>query len=196
MSQEQIIVRRPSFLNAANSQDDVLRLLDKLEELADSTQSFLGRAWGLNLEEFHMLTNKIRASLPDDVRRASRVASDSDKIVTAAKEEAIGILEQAGAEAERVVQEARQMAAKLIDTSEISKMAKAQAQEILSNAEASAREVRRGADEYAREVLAAIENHLAKVMGTLQKGREKLEVRLNAQETSEPFVPVGRGVRR
>jgi cell division septum initiation protein DivIVA len=196
MSQEQIVVRRPSFLSAGNSHEDVLRLLDSLEDLADGTQSFLGRAWGLDLEEFHMLTNKIRASLPDEVRRASRVANDSDKIVTAAREEAAMIVDQARREGDRVLEEARQMAAKLIDTSEIAKMAKSQAQEMMSHAESSAREVRRGADEYAREVLAAIENHLAKVMGTLQKGREKLEVRISAQEAGEPLIPVGRGVRR
>lgn len=196
MNQEQVVVRRPSFLSSNGSQEDILKLLDSLEELADSTHTFLGKVWGLDYEEFHMLTNKIRASLPDEVRRASRLTSDSDRIVSAAREEAEVIKEQAVEEANRVVEEARQMAARLVDTSEINRLAKAQAQDIMSNAEASAREVRRGADEYAREVLAAIENHLAKVMGTLQKGREKLEVRISAQQACEPIIPAGRGVRR
>ena len=197
MSQEQTITRRPAFLNGGNSQEDILKLLDSLEELAENTHSFFGKAWGLDLEEFHMLTNKIRASLPDEVRRASRVASDSDKIVSAAKEEAEMVIEQATEEANRIVEEARQMASKLVDTSEIHRLAKAQAQEVVSHADSMARETRCGADEYAREVLAAIENHLAKVMGTLQKGREKLEVRIGAQqETPEPIIPTGRGVRR
>jgi len=196
MSQEQIAVRRPSFTNSNNSQEDILKLLDSLEELAENTYAFFGRAWGLDLETLHMLTNKIRASLPDEVRRASRVASDSDKIVSAAKEEAEMIYEQATEEAKRVVEEARQMASKLVDTSEINRLAKSQAQETMASAEAAARETRRGADEYAREVLAAIENHLARVMGTLQKGREKLEVRISAQQYSEPVIPMGRGVRR
>ena len=196
MSGEQNVVQRPSFLNGKSSQDDILKLLDTLEELAENTHSLFGRAWGLDLEEFHMLTNKIRASLPDEVRRASRVANDSDKIVSAAKEEAEVIAEQAKEEAARVVEEARRMAAKLIDTSEINRLAKAQAQQIMASAESAARETRRGADEYARRVLAAIENHLAKVMGTLQKGREKLEVRINAQQDAEPVIPAGRGVGR
>lgn len=196
MSDERIVVQRPSFMSGRGSQEDILKLLDGLEELAENAYSFFGRAWGIDLEEFHMLTNKIRASLPDEVRRASRVASDSDKIVSAAKEEAAVITERATEEANRIVEEARQMAAKLIDTSEINKLAKAQAQDILSNAEATAREIRRGADEYAREVLSAIENHLATVMGTLQRGREKLETRIAAQQSAEPVIPAGRGVRR
>ncbi len=182
-------------MSAGNSQDDVLRLLDGLEDLAENTHPSWAEL-GAHLEEFHMLTNKIRASLPEEVRRASRVANDSDKIFSAAKEEAAVVLDQARAEADRVVEEARQMAAKLIDTSEIAKMAKSQAQEMVANAEATARDVRRGADEYAREVLAAIEGHLAKVMGTLTKGREKLETRIVAQDASEPLIPVGRGIRR
>ena len=195
MSQE-IIAQRPSFLSGRGSQEDILKLLDSLEELAENAYSFFCRAWGLQLEEFHMLTNKIRASLPDEVRRASRIAGDSDKIVSAAREEADVIFEQAREEAKRVVEEARQMAAQLIDTSEISRLAKSQAQETMSNADSAARDIRRGADEYAREVLAAIENHLAGVMGTLQKGREKLEVRISAQGPDELLVPAGRGVRR
>lgn len=197
MTDERIVVQRPSFMSGRGSQqEDILKLLDGLEELAESAYSFFGRAWGIDLEEFHMLTNKIRASLPDEVRRASRVANDSDKIVAAAKEEAAVITERATEEANRVVEEARQMAAKLIDTSEINRLAKAQALDIMSHSEATAREVKRGADEYAREVLASIENHLANVMGTLQKGREKLEVRISSHQSSEPVIPAGRGARR
>lgn len=196
MSDERIVVQRPSFRSGRGAQEDILKLLDGLEELAENAYSFFGRAWGIDIEEFHMLTNKIRASLPDEVRRASRVANDSDKIVSAAKEEAAVITERASEEANRVVEEARQMAAKLIDTSEINRLAKAQAQDIMANAESASREIKRGADEYAREVLASIENHLASVMGTLQKGREKLEVRISAQQSVEPVIPAGRGVRR
>jgi len=196
MNQEQTAVRRPSFLNGGSSQEDILKLLDSLDDLAESAPKVFGRVWALKDDEFHMLINKIRASLPDEVRRASRVASDSDKIVSSAREEAEVIIEQAKDEAGRVVEEARQMAAKLVDTSEINRLAKAQAQETMSSADAHARETKRGADEYAREVLASIENHLARVMGTLQKGRERLEVRLNTEEYEEPIIPVGRGARR
>ena len=196
MNQERTVVQKPSFKTSKHSQDDILKLLDNLEELADDAYRFFGRAWGLDLEEFYMLTNRVRASLPDEVRRASRVANDSDKIVSAAKEEAKMIQEQGVEEAGRVVEEARQMAARLVETSDINRLAKAQAQEIMANAESAARDIRRGADEYAREVLTAIENHLAGVMGTLQKGRERLDVRISAQHSAEPIISVGRGVRR
>ena len=88
MNQDHVSVPRPAYLNDRGPETDVLKLLDKLEDLADGAIEFWHRAWGLILDEFHMLTNKIRASLPDEVRRASRVAGDSDRIVSAARDEA------------------------------------------------------------------------------------------------------------
>ncbi|MFQ3550078.1 MAG: hypothetical protein SNJ70_10050 [Armatimonadota bacterium] len=188
MGQEQIVVQKYSFLGAKDSQEDVLKLLDRLEELAEDSFSLFGRAWGLSLEEFHMLLNKVRASLPDEVRRAKRVANDSDTIVSAAKEEAELLMQQANAEADKIVEEARQVAAKMVDTTEISRLAKTQANDIVANAEAEAREIKRGADEYAKDVLIAIENHIAQVMGTVRKGREKLENRIEARKSEDPIV--------
>ncbi len=187
-------VARP--LRRLNSGEDILKLIDSLEELAGGKFSVMGKSFAVDVDEFNMLTQKIRASLPDEVRKATRVANDSDRIVASAREEAEAIKAQTKTECERVLAEARQSAARLIESSEVNKLAKAQAQEILNSAEYTARDVKRGADEYAREVLAAIENHLAKVMSTLQKGREKLEDRISTTVPAEPMIPAGRGVKR
>lgn len=197
MSEERIGVRRSSYLGMNNPHEDILKLLDGLEDLADNAYQVMGKVWGINSDEFQMYTNKIRASLPDEMRRASRVANDSDKIVASAEDEAALITRKATENANKIVEEARQMAAKLIDNSEINRLAKTQAQEIISGAESSAREIRRGADEYAKEVLVGMENHLAKVLGALQKGREKLDTRLSTTHQGEELlIPAGRGVRR
>jgi len=194
MGHDQISTPKPAYLNDRGSENDILKILDKLEDLADGCMEFWHRAWGLNLDEFHMLTNKLRASLPDEVRRASRVATDSDRIVSAAREEAQMIVEQAKEEAERIVAEARAERQRLIQESEIVRMATAQAKEIVASAESSAREIRHGADEYAREVLSAIENLLGKLLGSVRKGREKLEQRL--QETPvEESIAIPRDIR-
>ncbi len=196
IGEETVETRKVPFVVPGTPREDILKLLDGLEDLADSANSLFGKAWGVDLEEFHMLTNKIRASLPDEMRKATRVANDSTNIVAAAREDAESILEKARRDSEAALNEARQTAAKLIDSSEVNRLAKEQAQEILNGAESAARDIRRGADEYAREVLAAIENHLAKVMGALQKGREKLENRIDIQHSAEPIIPMGRGVGR
>jgi len=188
MNQEQIVVKRPAYLNDRGSENDILRLLDKLEDLADGSFELWHRAWGLNLDEFHMLTNKIRASLPDEVRRASRVAGDSDRIVAAAREEAQMIIDQAREEEQRIIAEARDRQKRLIEESEIVRMAKAQAKEITASAEATARDIRRRADDYVREVLSAVENHLGAMLGTVQRGREKIERRLELTPVEEALA--------
>lgn len=198
MNQEQTPIPRYPFLNQRGPEVDVLKLLDKLEDVVDdSIVEIWGRAYGIRTEDFHMLINKIRASLPDDVRTASRLASDSDKIVSTAKEEAQIVIEQAREEAVRIVEEGKVQASRLVESSEINRLATAQAREIVASAESSAREVRRGADEYAKEVLANLENFTAKLMGTIQRGREKLDQRINytlpnMQSTEEPVLPPSR----
>jgi len=198
MNQEQAPIQRYPFVNQRGPEVDILKLLDKLEDTVESNFfEIWGRAYGIKTEEFHMLINKIRASLPDEVRTATRLASDTDKIVGVAKEEARIILENAREEAARVVDDAKSQAEKLVETSEINRLATAQAREIVASAEASAREIRRGADEYAREVLANLENFTAKLMGTIQRGREKLEQRIQYTKPSdEPVLPPARELGR
>lgn len=179
MSKEQKPVARYPFISQRGPEVDILKLLDRLEDSIESNLFELcGRAYGVKTEDLHMLINKIRASLPDEVRTATRLASDTDKIVSVAREEARIIVENAREEAARIVDDARRQAEQLVDTSEIKKLATAQAREIVVSAEASAREVRRGSDEYAREVLANLENFTAKLIGTIQRGREKLDQRI------------------
>jgi len=199
MSDEKKTVSRYPFLNQKAPEVDILKLLDKLEDvMEDALVEIWGRAYGVKTEDFHMLINKIRASLPDEVRTASRLAGDTDKIVNAAKEEARLIVEQAKEEAEKIIEAAKTQAAQMVEASEINRLAAAQAKEIKAAAEATARYVRQGADEYAREVLANLENFTLKLMSTIQRGREKLDQRIgNSQESEEPiFLGNERGRRR
>ena len=182
MSQEQLTVQRSPFLAERDAEVDILKLLDRLEEQVEGATHLFNKAVFVDLDEFFVLTNKIRASLPDEVKRASRLANDGDRIVAAARDEAARILEQARAEAAGISEEARTQVALLVDSSEIKRLAASQAKEIIAAAETTAREVRYGADEYSREVLANLENYTAQIIGTIQRGREKLEDRLERRQ--------------
>ena len=196
-NQEHSPVRRRSFIGDRTSEVDVLKMLDKLEELVEGAMHLFNKAWFVDLEEFFVLTNRIRASLPEEVKRASRVAVDSDKIVGSAREEAAQMTGQAREEAARFVETAREEAVRLVDSSEINRLATAQAKEIVAAAEQTAREVRSGSDEYAKEVLISLENFAAKIIGTIQRGREKLEQREAPAEAENYLGPeVSRRVRR
>lgn len=179
-------------------QVDVYSILNELLELPDKAKKLPGNVLvGFNHERFGHLVLKIRANLPEDMKRARRLTRDTEKIVGEAKTSAKQELERARAEAdrivnegrasaERIVQSAREEAARLVEQSEICRMAEAQARETLHNATTEARqtmedaraaaaEIRTGANDYARDVLVSLEGVLTKAMGTIQRGREALD---------------------
>ena len=155
---------------------DTPELIQKLEELVEKSRQLFNNAF-VNVDEFYTLTNKIRASLPEDVKSAARITRDADHIVSDAKDQSVQMVDQAKADALKIIEEARVEAARMIDASEIHRLATAQAKEILASAEEEARGTRAGADEYAREVLGDLESFVAKVLGTITHGRDKLETK-------------------
>ena len=160
-----------------------MEILDKLEELVEKSRQLFNTAF-VNVDEFYTLTNKIRASLPEDVKAASRIVRSGDHIVNDAKEQAAQLTDQAKAEGVKIIEEARAEAARLVEASEISRLATAQAKEIIASAEEEARNTRAGADEYAREVLAGLEAFVTKVLHTIAHGRDKLETKGGVLETA------------
>jgi len=168
-------MRPGSVLTGDSSAIDVPKLIDRLEDLVENSRHFFNKAWGIDLEEFYILTNKIKATLPDDVRKATRLTKDSQRIVDEAQMEAQQILERTKKECDRILSDAKTEGERLKDNHEITRLATAQAKEMLSQAETGAIEMRRGADEYALEVLTKLENEMARHMTSIQRGREKLE---------------------
>lgn len=154
---------------------DVTKLLEQLEALVEDRWHFMEKAWGVDLEEFYRLTQRIRQALPDDIKRASRLAKDSERIRDQAHLEAEQILERAKKEAERLVTDARAEAARLVDNHEITRLASAQAREVIARAEKEAGEMQRGAEQYAGDVLSKLEDQTATIMTAIKKGQERLE---------------------
>jgi len=166
---------------------DLFRLLDELEELPEKAKHLpFNVLLGFNSEQFYYLVLKVRANLPEDLKKAHRVARDSDRIVESARStaaqqvetgrvEAQGILEDARIEVNRILDAAREQAARLVEHSEVHRMASEQARDVLDRAETEAQEIRRGADEYAKDVLAKLEAVMGKAIVTVQRGRETLE---------------------
>ena len=86
---------------------DIIKLLNELERLTDEQKTVMGLAWNFHPEDYHDIINKIRASLPEDVKKASRVTAESDKIVDSARDTAEQTLEDATVEADEIIREAR-----------------------------------------------------------------------------------------
>lgn len=166
---------------------DIFRLLDQLEELPEKARHLpFNTLVGFDHEQFYYLVLKVRANLPEDMKKAQRVARDSERIVDEARDvathqletgrvEAGKLLEESKGEATRIIENARLQAASMIDNSEVNKMATVQAHEIIRSAETEASEIRKGADEYAKDVLLNLESVMNKAIATVQRGRETLD---------------------
>ena len=124
----------------------------------------LHRAWGVDEEKFFTLLNKLRASLPEDLKKASRIARESDRILAEAHEQAAQILA-----------EVQEQAALLVSNDEISKQAVKQAEEILQRAREEAEETRRQVNDYAKRVLTNLEGYTSKLLTMIERGRLRLE---------------------
>ena len=127
---------------------DIIKLLNELERLIDEQRSMLGITWTYHPEDFHDIANKIRASLPEEVKRASRLTAESDKIVDGARETAEQTLEDATLEADEIIRESR------INAERMLREAEAQSNKMTLSAEASAKQTVEDSRQRAEKMLA------------------------------------------
>ena len=97
---------------------DIIKLLNELERLIEGQKTFVGMTIDFHPDDYLDITNKIRASLPEEVKRASRLTAESDKIVDGAREAAEQTLEDATVEADEIVRESRINAERMLRDAE------------------------------------------------------------------------------
>lgn len=144
---------------------NLLLLLDRLEEMVQQAPRVpIGNRALVNPNEMLELVEKIRQSLPEEVRRADRLASETERV-----------MEETRKEAERMIREAEEYAVKLVSESEVLKRAHAEAKKILEQAQQRAREVEEGADAYADGVLRNLQEALERTVRAVKQGRSQLQ---------------------
>lgn len=171
---------------------DVLRLLESLKKEIEGTRTFAGIAFGLRKDELTFTIEKIRASMPREMKDAASLTRETDRIMAEAEDEARAIQDQAIEQAQRILAEAEEKAKSIVATAkgqqeqmvsedEILRIAKAQSEEIRAEAEKFSREMKRGANKYAADVLNNLENVVGRVFTAVEQSRQEFE-------TSEPEV--------
>ena len=60
----------------AGPQVDLERLVDELEARVESSRQVMNHAVWVDLDEFFEITRRIRTSLPDELRRATKVSRE------------------------------------------------------------------------------------------------------------------------
>ena len=130
-----------------------------------------------------MLTNKLRASLPEEIRKAERLTQDGNQVVEDAEAKAAQILEDAKAQSDKIIKDAQNKVNLLTTESEITRLAKLQCREQIERAEARSLEIAKGADEYAEQVLTDLQEYISRILSTIEKGRSHLKRKTKDEST-------------
>jgi cell division septum initiation protein DivIVA len=112
------------------------------------------------------LVDQLRVAVPEEVRAAKRINTESDRI-----------LENAQEEADRIIARAQEQAAFLIEERELTRAAEERSQQIIAEGHRQADEIRRGADEYAASVLIKLEGECIKALQSIKRGIALLDER-------------------
>lgn len=147
---------------------DVMTLIDRLEDLiANSRKVPLAGSVIISEQGLYDLIDEMRAALPDELKQARWIVKERQEMI-----------EEAEKEANRILEEAREKAERMAAETEVSKLAERRAAEIVEAAQAREREIRLGAEDYADEMLANLEVNLGKLLTAVQRGRDRLQGRI------------------
>lgn len=165
--------------------EDMLELLDELEAMLTKSGRlpFVSRLL-VNETEAVALLDRLRASIPRDVRLARQVLRERDQL-----------MEQARGQAQRIAEQAQREAAMRLEEEGLLNEARKRSYELTENARREAEAIRRGADGYARDVLTELQSRLSIAQQEIGEtlGRFVISVRkgLAALDETEPTEPPG-----
>jgi len=151
---------------------DIMALVDRIEEALDAGRSVpLVRGRLIDIEKVYEIIDEIRANFPDELKQARWIVKERQEM-----------LEEAEKEANRVLEEARDRADAMASEQEVVRRANEQAAAILDSARQQEREIRLGAEDYADEMLANLEVNLGKLLTAVQRGRDRLQGKVNQRQ--------------
>jgi cell division septum initiation protein DivIVA len=151
---------------------DIMALIDRIEEIVDSSKGVpFSNNKMVDPDKVYEIVDEIRAQYPDELKQARWIVKERQEM-----------LEEAEKEANRILEEARERAQALAADQEVVKLAEQQAAEILDDARSREREIRLGAEDYADEMLANLEANLGKLLTAVQRGRDRLQGRVNPRQ--------------
>jgi len=154
---------------------DIQHLVDRLEQvLNDSSRVPFSAYLMINEDKIFGIVDQMRVTVPEEVKRASRIEGEKERI-----------LAQAHEEADRIRSLAKQEAGELVNREVITSSAQQRADHILERARRDAIVMRQDADVYVMEVLANLEEDLLRSLSVVRNGLHKLQSDQAAAEAEE-----------
>jgi cell division septum initiation protein DivIVA len=155
---------------------DIQHLIDRLEQtLAESRRIPLTANLIVDEDRVFNIIDQLRVTLPEEVKKASRVEAEKDRILAQAKEEG-----------DRIRELAKQEAAELVRRDTIMAAAQQRADTILERARREADILRHDSDTYVMEVLSKLEEDLLRSLSVVRNGMRKIQVEHEAMVANEP----------
>ncbi len=144
---------------------DILQTIDELEELVETSGSvpFSGKI-AVDKNRLLELINNLKLELPNEIKEATWVKDEKERILSEAK-----------ADAQRTRAEADEESSRLLDENYIMKLAYEKAEKLVNEANEEASQVRQGARNYADEVLQNTQENLSEVIRIINTNREQLK---------------------
>ncbi|MHB8840219.1 MAG: ATPase [Candidatus Aquicultor sp.] len=147
---------------------DIMGLIDRLEDvIANGRKVPLSASVVLQEQKLYDIIDELRAALPDELKQARWIVKERQEMIDEAEKERNRIIEEAMIRAEAMTTE-----------KEVMRLAERRAAELIEAAQAREREIRLGAEDYADEMLANLEVNLGKLLTAVQRGRDRLQGRL------------------
>lgn len=143
---------------------DVFEILEELEEIVDRGTKIpmTGKVLVDDTQIFELI-DRMRTSLPDEIRDAQRVLYERQKL-----------LDEAKSEADHIIERGKSYIEKLAGENEVSKQAQNYAEDLARQAQNYAKEVKMGAVQYTDELLQQVEKSVGETLQALRKNREEL----------------------
>jgi vacuolar-type H+-ATPase subunit H len=167
---------------------DITGRIQQLEELIMEAKSMpLSTSVLVNREEALELIQEMRASLPEEIKQARWVVKDREQLLTKARKDSEGIIQQALEEQGRMVAQ-----------EEVVKASVREAERVLEEAREQARQIRHEAEDYMDQKLAAFEATLTRALEQIAEIREAQEGQLSRiqDQLSKTLQQVERGRER
>lgn len=144
---------------------DMLKALNELEEyIENSSRVPLTRKVMVDEDRILDILDRIRTTIPEEIRQAKWIIQEREKVLTDSQKEAI-----------RIIEDAQKQVDKRADESEVVRKAKAMAEEIVAKAESVSNEIREGARQYADDILASLQENLGNILKQIEEGRSELK---------------------
>ncbi len=154
---------RASVANTPNGQPtDILRLIDRLEELVASGMRVpLSSRVMVEEEEILALIDQLRLAVPNEIKLARKVVQERHRVIT-----------EAQAEADKILAVAKERAEYLMNDQGLVNEAKARSEEILRQAKENAKRSMGELDNYALQMLTQLEHLLQQQLEQIQQAKQ------------------------